>query len=241
MFGLDVIAVSGYLMLAGSGLVECKLPRAPQIEVYPKTAPTAYDFSKTLEELNQIQADTISPYGNHATTTFGLHEGRLLVSWKTGLGIRKWDALGLGCIYYDKIEVTIELNPVVYVVKEFIPGTCRHRAVLNHEKKHVRVDREIANKYAREIGEALREGVNKMGAVGPYRLEDLQKNQDQMTEYVNSLVRSVQARMLQEQVRRQQAVDTHEEYERVSDEIEHKCHYDIPKRLRRQLEALHGE
>lgn len=224
--GLEAV-VAGHLMMTVADPVKCRLPKAPQIEIVPKTSPVQYDFTKTVAELQGAGSDTISPYGRHVEPiVFGLHQGAMQVGYQVQFAGEVFNSLGLGCLFFDKVVVTIELNPVIYVAKELKPKTCAHNAVLEHERKHVKTDRLIANKYAREIGVAVQEAVNRAGAVGPYPISDLESIRQRMAEHIGSTVESMKLNLLEEQFRMQQAVDSKEEYESVSYKIHHTCGFD---------------
>lgn len=238
MPGGGVLLASILLTLASTS-VQCTLPKAPEIEVVPKTAPTAYDYTRNLQDLSEIKASTVSPYGGHTEQiVFGLHEGTMNLSYETRMGGTVWEEYGLGCLYYDKIKVTLELNPVIYVVRELKPGSCPHRAVLVHEKKHVKVDRSIANKYAREIGLALQRAVDSVGVIGPFHLAEMEARQAQLGEHIRTVVGGIKHRMVEEQLAAQQAVDSLEEYESISHEISDVCKFDVNKKLKRSLSEL---
>jgi hypothetical protein len=225
--GLEMLAAGGLLSFA-AGPVECTMPKAPEIEAVPRTSPTHYDYTKGLEYLNTVQVDTVSPYGNHAgQLAFGLHEGTLGLKYETKIGGVTYPELGLSCLYYDKIKLTIELDPVIYVAREFRKGSCPHRAILAHEEKHVRVDRMIANQYVREIGIALQDAINDVGALGPFRTGDTEAHQKRMSEHIRSVVDSLRHKMIADQKRRQQGVDSKEEYDSVSRKIREGCGYNV--------------
>ncbi len=219
------LLTTGFFVLAAQP-VQCRVPKAPEIEVIPKTAPTAYDFSKSIEELREIKTDTISPYGQHVEQlVYGLHRGQMSIGYNIEFGGIEYTGLGLSCLYFSKVNVTLELNPVIYVVEELKPGTCAHRAVLQHEKKHVKTDRRVANKYAREIGLAVQRAVNSAGAVGPYRREDIPRVRNRMAEHISSTIKSLEFSMHEEQMRLQQSVDSMGEYDEVARQVREVCGY----------------
>jgi hypothetical protein len=241
MIGIETIAMTGLLTLASAGAaqIECHVPQAPQIDVVPKTAPTAYDYSKTTAELTEIKTSTVSPYGGHSEQlTFGLHEGHMKLSYQAGIGGMTYPDLDLACLHYSNVKITLELNPVIYVVREMRPGTCAHKAVLEHEKKHVRVDRDIANKYAREIGLAVQKAVNDIGAVGPFNIHEMENRQKMMQDHISSTISALQLKLFLEQSRRQQDVDSLEEYERVGTHIRDTCKFDIGDEMRKSLKKI---
>lgn len=241
MPGLDVIAMTGLLALAANP-VQCDVPRAPLVTVTPSSSAIRYDNSKSLAELSHFKADTISPYDRHTEQLmFGLHHGKMNLSAKTMIGYGVYNRLDLACFYFDRVEVELALDPVIYIVSELKPGSCAYRAVQEHEKKHVAVDREIANKYAHEIGKAVQAAIDRAGALGPYPTAEIENIQTRMTDHVGSAVASVELLMTEEQQRRQQEVDSLEEYNRVSDIIQKDCRFRIEKEMKGSLNAMKKE
>lgn len=225
MPGLDVLAFAGLLTLAADP-ISCTVPRAPVVTILPTTDPVRYDNANSIEALSHMKTNTISPYGKHVEQLmFGLHSGQIRISAKTRLGTQVYgDGPGaLGCMYYDSIEIRINLSPVIYIVKEFPPGSCAYEAVAEHEKKHARVDRWIANKYAKRIGAAVQDAVNEAGALGPWPKSDMKTVQNRMIGYVRSTVESLELLMTEEQARLQQKVDSMAEYENVSSVLHKTC------------------
>lgn len=231
MPGLDVLAVAGLLTLAADP-VTCTVPRAPTVTILPTTDPLRYDNSRSVATLNHMKTNTISPYGKHVEQLmFGLHSGQVRISAKARLTSQTYGEgpEALGCMSYDTIEIRINLSPVIYIVKEFPPGSCAYNAVLEHEKKHARVDRWIANKYAKRIGQAVQDAVNEAGALGPWPSEDAQSVRNRMTAYISSTVNSLELLMTEEQTRLQQKVDNMTEYESVSTILHETCKIDASK------------
>lgn len=205
--------MAGALHLAGGQA--CKVPRAPQVVVTPVTKPVVYDFSRTVAELSAMKSDTVNPYGPGADTATGglrFNETELRVSVRVGYEQRLPRGV---CMWYDTVEVQVELAPRVYVAKEFGRGAC-HKEILAHEQRHVRVDREIINRYVQSMGDLVRQIVNASGAAGPFPQSEIPARQDRMVALIRDGILSQKAE-LEAYIRKRQAeVDTLEEYERVS-------------------------
>lgn len=226
MIGLDVLSAAGLLTLAANPIT-CTVPKAPVVTVKPVVNRTRMVESQSITELGQHKADTISPYGKHVEQlVFGLHEGSLGLASATKIGYRISEWLELSCLYYDSVKVEIRLNPVIYVVREFRPGSCAYNAVLAHEKKHAAVDRAIVQKYAPLIGKEVQKAVNAAGALGPYPIADMKSVQDRMLRHIETAVSSLELQMTEDQARRQQDVDSLEEYQYVSTYIRDICKID---------------
>ena len=216
--------------------IVCTLPQPPTIEVIPKTAPIQYEFTKSVTDLLDIQTNTVSPYGTHKEQMMlGLHEGQIHIQMKTTLKGTEYKKHNMGCLYFDHVSLTIALNPKIYVIREFPPRSCAHKVVLDHEYKHVEVDRRIVNIYAQRIGDALAQTVNHIGAVGPFPLQDLPAIQESMVKDLHAQLQSWEKDMVADQLRNQQAVDSLEEYERIGRALREDCRYDIEGRLGRKV------
>ncbi|MCM2344375.1 MAG: hypothetical protein NDJ24_07425 [Alphaproteobacteria bacterium] len=207
--------------------VTCSVPKAPMITVTPQTADIKYDYSKTAKQLTQQGSNTVNPYAaNVDTTTGGLRSDTPKMRSNVKMGTLTYPSLKVGCIWYDTIEVGIELNPVIFIAKEFQREPCKS-AILKHELKHVTVDRDVMNKYAMEIGKAVQIAVNQAGALGPFNVADINMQQDRLIGHIQSAINSQQLLLDKEMRQKQAQVDSLEEYEQVS-----KVCKDIVRKLR---------
>lgn len=196
--------------------VKCNVPKAPVIQVLPQTADIRYDLTKSTKDLTAQGSNTVNPYAaNVDSTTGGLRSDSIKMKSGIKMGTRSYPSLNVGCLWYDSVVVNIYLNPVIYVAREYQKEPCKS-AIMQHELKHVTVDREVMNKYANEIGRAVQNAVNQAGAMGPFNLNEMSAHQDRLMGHVQSAINS-QELMLEKEMRSRQAkVDTLEEYERVS-------------------------
>ena len=212
---LQIPFTAGVLVMAAD-LVRCDVPRSPQIYVRPKAYPTKFNHNRTIADLSAKDTDTISPYPSHAVTqTGGITESKIELTMNMQFKVQSYPSLGVGCIFFDRIDVVLQIDPTVYIAKDYKRRSCKYREVLEHELKHVRVDKQIANKYARRMGEALRLSINDKPGRGPYPVDRLPEIQNAMQEYVGSVIKTQQSLLEEDRFRQQQAIDTFEEYERI--------------------------
>lgn len=219
MFGLEFL-LAGMLNLSPTPVVaeiKCHAKTAPKINVLPTKSRVQYDFTKTKAELNNVDVDTVSPYGpNHQTQVSGLMSGSIQVEHQVGFMHETYEQLGTGCLYLKEVDVRVHIEPIIFIAKEHPRGTCYHNAVLTHERKHVREDQLIVNKYANLIGKALVKIVDSQGpAFGPYEIERLPLVQQNIQNSLNKVVQKYNDSMNLERQRRQQAIDSFEEYESI--------------------------
>ncbi|QQG35996.1 MAG: hypothetical protein HYS17_10920 [Micavibrio aeruginosavorus] len=210
-----------------AGEVTCTVPKSPMIQILPKTAEIKYDYSKTTRQLTQQGSNTVNPYAASIdTTTGGLRSDAPKMRSNVKMGTLTYPGLKVGCIWYDTIEVNIDLNPVISIAKEFQKEPCKS-AIIKHELKHVSVDREVMNKYANQIGQAVKAAVNQAGALGPFNINEMNAQQDRLMEHIQSAINSQQLALDKEMRQRQAQVDSLEEYEQVS-----KVCKDVVRKLR---------
>lgn len=214
--------ILGMISVAGMGAAQaqadvsfCQPDRSATVRVALLAPTPRSDFSKNMEQLEKFHIDTVNPYGAKVDSHVGgLTSGSIKVEQK--MSISGATKLGQTCLWPDHIDVMVRLDQVVYIAKEYKQGTCMNAAVWEHEHKHVRVDREIINKYRPIFEQQVRASVTQMGVTGPFETVHQKAYQDQMMAGVSAAISVVTKKMEDERNKRQQDVDTLEEYERVS-------------------------
>lgn len=213
--GLEM-AASGLMVLANAAPLQCAVNRPPVVRVTPVSDPVRYDFSRSEKELTALRTDTVNPYApGTETVTEGLRYDRPVIRTSVRQSTITYPDRGIFCMTFAEIDINIQLSPVIYIARENAAGACRD-AVLGHEQKHVKVDREIMNEYAGRIGQAVMAAVNEIGTVGPMNVGQEATAQSSMNEHIESAIRSQELPLYQDMRRRQAEVDSLQEYERVS-------------------------
>ncbi|MEM6780925.1 MAG: hypothetical protein AAF569_03590 [Pseudomonadota bacterium] len=203
--------VSSLILASSAG--ECIQPETTAINVIPTTNQIQYDFSKTDAELTQVETDTVNPYGPGVDlVTKGLRHEKPHMEFKIEFGTQGFARTASFCAWYKQIDVNITLSPKIYIAKGYTKGECG-KFILEHEKKHVRVDREVMNKYSRKMGEAILKTVNATGPLGPFELSAKENVRQNMTKHIENVINPIVEEMKAEMRVRQQAVDSKEEYD----------------------------
>lgn len=215
MIGLDYL-LAGYVQLA-AGQIECKLKKAPQINVVASDTTVRYDHTKTQAQLDNFENDTVSPYGaNVQTHVGGLMAGEVKVSQSIKLYQETWPNLNAGCVYVDSVAVKIHITPVIYIARDYPKTGCMYKAIMQHEKKHINVDRTIVNKYSSLIVKGLDASLKKIGYVhGPFKTGEIPAQQEAIQKYAQDVLKVYADQMSEERKVLQQRVDSLQEYERV--------------------------
>jgi len=196
--------------------VVCPPREAGKVNVVWGSDKITYDFSKTQSQMDRIKNDTISPYASHVKTHVGgLMKGGISVETSTKVASLTYQRSRETCQWVGEMNIKIQIDPQILIARDHKQGTCRHNAILEHEMKHVFVDREVVKKYIPIIQKALKSAVIKVGIVGPKPERDKQKYHKKIMDYMDEQLRKVTGAMHAERAKKQQNVDTLDEYERV--------------------------
>lgn len=199
----------------------CAVTQPPVINIRPQTKQIQYDFKKTSAQLSRLKTDTVSPYGmNPDQTTGGLRQDRPIMETEIEYHVLQNQLSQTSCLSYSTINVSILLQPKIFIAKEFNHGRCRQEVII-HEKKHVETDRKIMNKYTKIMGYAIQTAVNNMGVTGPFPTRQLPHVQQKMGQAIENAIAQVQPALNAEMRREQQKIDSREEYDRISAHCQH--------------------
>ena len=236
MIGFDPLTAASLIILAGAAPSSiCPATEPTKINVVPKTMEIKYDYSRTTAELQATQTDTIDPYGFHGMTqTQGFMQGQIKMQPRVELDYKYIPEYKAVCLWYKSIDITIEIDPTIVIAKEVYKDRCMKAAVIEHEMKHIKVDRQIVNKYAQAMGKKVYDGLASRGfKVGPIDGDYGQDTADKMQKVVYQIIEHEYQKMGLERTDLQRAVDNLQEYESVSA----KCpdfHVDMPKPKKRK-------
>lgn len=130
-------------------------------------------------------------------------------------------------------DVTLKIgytDSTIYVARELPRRSCPYKEVLAHERKHKQVDAELMAEYKPIFEKAARDIVANIGHVRAGSRSDAE---DQIAEALNSHMKKLADAFTAERIKRQAAIDTAEEYARVTASCD--------GRLLNVLEARYGE
>lgn len=220
MFGVDLATAGSLMVLAAAGGGDlCAMPHPTELTVSPQSNEVSFDYSKTIAEMQAYQIDTVDPHGfgeGGISVTQGLMNGSIKLTPNVVLGIRQNAQTGQTCMWYDKVTVTLEIDPNILIAKEVAADPCMRAAVIEHELKHVTVDRKIVNKYADIMGQRLYSELKDRGFVSsPVPQEYAKALQGRMQQTVYQIVGHEYKKMELERMDLQRDVDSRAEYERV--------------------------
>lgn len=211
------LCVFAFPMVAQAQITDCPRKPAGKVNIVWGSDNIQYDFTKSQSQMDAMENDTVNPYGRHAKTHVGgLMKGGISVSSRVQVATMSYPRTRQVCQWIGNVDINILIDPKIYIARDHARGTCKHNAILEHEMKHVFVDREIVKKYIPRIQNFLDQAVRKVGIVGPKSTREAGRYQTKISDYIEDQLKIVTQQMYDERGREQQAIDTLEEYERVA-------------------------
>jgi hypothetical protein len=207
-----------FLILSGMPItaqaLDCIPSEPPRISLERVEAPIVYDFQKNRTALNQIGAKLLAASNNGTAHVGGLTNGTIASNMSTQLQTMTAPN-GMACIWVSDVQIKLQYDPIVYVSREFAPGTCYHAAVLEHEHKHVAVDRALLNMFAPELQRAIQDVVQTEARRGPMYKSQLDSASREIQTLVETRLNKMMDNLSTVRQARQAQIDTPQEYIRV--------------------------
>ncbi len=202
-------ARNGYQMaLRAPSSCEGGFPNAPyDINVniiFPKPR---IDHGHSIAQLGRI-----SGLG-HNVRALGLMKPDLVIETRP-----KAQGLPMGdrfCFWITGFDVNLRYRRVdVFVAREYPPGSCQYKAILEHEEEHVRVSRQNLEEFAPRIRRALTSLLIPTGQQ-PAKVVSAAAARHNVKSISDELLQPVYKEMMASLVQAQKEVDSPEEYARV--------------------------
>ncbi|NCC03878.1 MAG: hypothetical protein EOM37_07515 [Proteobacteria bacterium] len=187
----------------------------PQVVVRKIAQMPKIDASKSLAEIRAIAA-TNNPNLAVSTreTPVGLTAATMKIETSFQVTSKSSTILQAICGQITKVEMTFGFDDTtIYMPREISSGSCAYNQVLEHENKHVTVDRMIVESYAPYVQNELNRIVQAIGVVrgqNPYDVESM------LRQTLNKKVEEIGQYLTAQRSEAQDRVDTPQEYERLS-------------------------
>ncbi|PZP54596.1 MAG: hypothetical protein DI586_09405 [Micavibrio aeruginosavorus] len=195
----------------------CQPKVTPTINVKTDTNRIKWVFNKSQKDLNQKDIDTVNPYGNSVITDVGgLMHGGIKMQQRMEFGTLTNPNVNETCMFYNSVDASFHIYPTIYIAREYPQGSCMHNAIRAHELQHVNIDRQIVNKYALLVGNAIKSEINRQFTYGPVPSSNRNAIQAQMRQRMEGILRQHSTAMDAERRKLQQDLDSLSEYERVN-------------------------
>ena len=218
MLGLELLMASHLLFqqVSTAAPITCPAQKSARVDVRWRSEPIEYDLTKSHAQLGAGPIDSQNPYGTGvATDVGGLMTGKIRYSTAIQVSSMEYPTSRVTCLWIDKVTMDILVDPTIQIASEFPEGTCKHNAVMEHEKKHVATDIAVVQAHLETIRLTAGQAVQKVGVVGPKPFSMIDGFKKKMSDYVEESVKAAVDDMYKDRVKRQQKIDTKSEYDRV--------------------------
>lgn len=183
------------------------------VNITPVFESPKYDFSENLAAIQQIASDRQHVIPHNESVTLGITRYERVLQFHIPMEIEQRPG-DLACAWVKEADITVGYRAVTVFIAREIPGrSCGYEETVNHEQKHVEVNRELLIEYIPRIKEAMK---NYLRANGMFRVQDPKYAEQLLREKLNIAMQAIIKDMEAENVRRQQQVDSPEEYARLA-------------------------
>jgi hypothetical protein len=172
-----------------------------------------YDFSQNLASVQAIARDRQHAIPHNEAIAMGITRYSPVLEFRIPMMVET-PPDGLACARVQHVDVTVGYHDVtVFIANEIRQGTCAFAETMGHEQKHVAVNRELLQEFAPRIEERLK---SYLRLYGVFRVENADFAEQLLRERLTSEMNDIIQQMQNENIQRQQLVDSRSEYERLS-------------------------
>lgn len=181
----------------------------PALYFQTATSPIQYVRNQSSDILTQI-------YGkNNQGSVGGLGGGE--IGFRTESRFEIFQRANEACVLLKSVSITFYTKPKIHIASNFKRGSCEYEAVIAHERQHVDILQTYAKARAPEAKSHIAGILRRMNPViGPIHSHQIDKAQTAMQNGLQSHIEVYNEKILPELMERQKAIDTPQEYARVS-------------------------
>jgi len=122
------------------------------------------------------------------------------------------------CLIPEKVDVALTLKQTIFLGKSSTRSKCQFRTLMDHEMRHVTINRDIMQKNLKSFENSVRDGIKTFGQYqgwGPYDFSRSPEKKQLLSEYMDSSIKRV-AKTTEDEINHLQSkVDTPGEYLRI--------------------------
>ncbi|MBW7849285.1 MAG: hypothetical protein H3C38_02170 [Rhodospirillales bacterium] len=211
-----VALLTGVLTVSGTArAVAAECPKPPRhsvsVRVTTAVARTEYRYDLSTSEIGRLarQEEALS---HNRGTMLGLTRSGFDLQLSTTHSVVRTG--GGACLWIGTIEAKLKIPAMtVYVSSNYKPGSCEHRAILEHENSHVERTTALLRPYARRLDRELNAVVARLN---PVVGRDARRAEKEMMEALQARVDEVMAGLERERARVNDQLDTEESYRRTA-------------------------
>ncbi len=196
----------------------CPAYLPPVIHVTPRLETPDLDHTLSLNDIGQLagRKDGTVASGHHEVPVgLTIADLRLGSDYEISINeIARPDGTSYFCAEPAHFELSLAIvNTTVYIAKELPVETCSYRTVSQHEGFHVREDRDIVLEMTSALPAYLSHAMRNLGVVKGNTPEEVKTI---ITDTVQRLMTDIKTQIIDIRQKRQAAIDSPQEYERLS-------------------------
>ena len=120
------------------------------------------------------------------------------------------------CVTTSAVHITITYKPVIYVSSNIPKGSCRYKATLKHEMKHVSTDIDTISEFIPDIKDATADALRHAQTTEPVDTDRTDDMHDDISQKLSDAINEENTAFQKTRKKRQREIDSREEYERLS-------------------------
>ncbi len=207
--------LAGVILASAQDAGGCPVVAAPDIFVETRRQKTEIRHDLTKAELLEIQGDTDLPYQMQNLAhveTGGMMSGDINISYEIVM-----DEIPVAttvdsdlCVRYRQIRVVLEMDPTIFIARDYAPDSCWYHEIHQHEESHIDMDQIVIDKYSGRIqdGLAMAFSMPHDNVAGPVEMDGVPALKKQMGETLMAMVDVMLRDMARERQQKQQGVDS---------------------------------
>jgi hypothetical protein len=148
----------------------------------------------------------------------GLTEAKWQAQSQIGFSEVAKGLAGESCLMPGKVNVVVHLKQTIYMGKTAAKSKCQMEALMDHEMKHVAVNKGLTEKYVPKLEKLVREGLmafSQQQGSDLYETSESAEKKEQMQDYIMRPVNRAMENMQEIANGLHEKIDTTEEYERI--------------------------
>lgn len=198
-------------------IFSCTPHPVPAVNVVFNNMPHTVNNAVSLEELQRVQSNThIRKTSAEHFTTVGTTESNIVTTMDAGFQIASNQLSGDACMSVARVNINITYTPQVLILRDYRPGSCRYQTTYEHELRHVSTDILAIHDFIPVIRNTVQAVLNQFPTQGPYPSQATDAKQKNIQQTLELALQGATDQMTKTRDARQQLVDTHEEYMRLS-------------------------
>ena len=202
-----------------AGIFSCDPAPAAQININLQISPPQIDNSKDRRFLKTLQNNSSSPrydYNGRFTIVTGITSSNIKAESDLHFyGITN-PLLNKTCLQIKEVNIKITYDPVVYITKDYLPGSCDYNLTHEHEMRHVSSYIKTINEFVPYINEVAALNADNLTKTDAIDSQDIESEQRKISQTMSGSLGKAFASMTHAINLQQINIDTPAEYERLS-------------------------